>query len=266
MTVKFEGLTMNQLAECNAELQSKYEAVVAELEQVSTEDARLKLALSTAMESTDRTFHVLRVETARSNQLAVENSYLLPKAASELSNAWVLHKYLIGIQAAIMYLESGNALAAKEWLYGTISGPGFEFPDETEVGNDIDAWANHQMRNSISHIRALEIIKAETPATEAALIAIRNEAIESAIPEGFVVVPDRINLPAESMEGICFHCGDGGHKFGEFTEGTLFIGEVENDDGSKVYGIHIATADYPEEGCATICEFSQPLSKGVSHP
>ncbi|MBV6263274.1 hypothetical protein KVP25_20715, partial [Klebsiella aerogenes] len=37
-------------------------------------------------------------------QLAAENAYLIPKAASELSNAWVLHKYLIGIQAAIMYL------------------------------------------------------------------------------------------------------------------------------------------------------------------
>ena len=107
---------------------------------------------------------------ARCAALAAENAYLVPKAASELSNAWVLHKYLIGIQAAIMYLDNGNKKAAQEWLYGTIAGPGFEFPDEVE---DIDAWATHQMRGSISHPQAIEIIKAETPATDAYLAEVR---------------------------------------------------------------------------------------------
>ncbi|MCM7024002.1 hNH endonuclease [Enterobacter asburiae] len=102
--------------------------------------------------------------------LAAENAYLIPKSASELSNAWVLHKYLIGIQAAIMYLDNGNKKAAQEWLYGTIAGPGFEFPDEVD---DIDAWAKHQMRGSISHPQALEIIKAETPETETFLAEVR---------------------------------------------------------------------------------------------
>jgi len=107
---------------------------------------------------------------ARCAALAAENAYLVPKAASELSNAWVLHKYLIGIQAAIMYLDNGNKKAAQEWLYGTIAGPGFEFPDGVE---DIDAWATHQMRGSISHPQAIEIIKAETPATDAFLAEVR---------------------------------------------------------------------------------------------
>ena len=107
---------------------------------------------------------------ARCAVLAAENAYLVPKAASELSNAWVLHKYLIGIQAAIMYLDNGNKKAAQEWLYGTIAGPGFEFPDGVE---DIDAWATHQMRGSISHPQAIEIIKAETPATDAFLAEVR---------------------------------------------------------------------------------------------
>ncbi|KZQ76112.1 hypothetical protein A3N52_10255 [Klebsiella aerogenes] len=106
-------------------------------------------------------------------QLAAENAYLIPKAASELSNAWVLHKYLIGIQAAIMYLDNGNKKAAQEWLYGTIAGPGFEFPDEVD---DIDAWATHQMRGSISHPRALEIIKEETPATDRIVAGIKADA------------------------------------------------------------------------------------------
>lgn len=115
---------------------------------------------------------------SKCRELAGENAYLLPKAASELSNAWVLHKYLIGIQAAIMHLDSGRKQAAQEWLHGTISGPGFEFPDELEVGDDIDAWATHQMRDSISHPRALEIIKAKTPATDAFLAEVRAHGVE----------------------------------------------------------------------------------------
>ncbi|ENV9112792.1 hypothetical protein RBI72_21665 [Enterobacter hormaechei] len=113
---------------------------------------------------------------ARCSALTAENAYLLPKSASELSNAWVLHKYLIGIQAAIMYLDNGNKKAAQEWLYGTIAGPGFEFPDEVD---DIDAWATHQLRGSISHPQALEIIKAETPATDAFLAEVRASELES---------------------------------------------------------------------------------------
>lgn len=112
---------------------------------------------------------------ARCAELAAENAGLLPKAASELSNAWVLHKYLIGIQAAIMYLDNGNKKAAQEWLYGTIAGPGFDFPDEVD---DIEAWATHQMRGSISHQRALEIIKEETPATDAFLAEMRAQGVE----------------------------------------------------------------------------------------
>ncbi|WP_284882975.1 hypothetical protein [Citrobacter freundii] len=130
----------------------------------------------------DATIHNLDLQLANAESkcrdLAAENVYLLPKAASELSNAWVLHKYLIGIQAAIMYLDGGNKKAAQEWLYGTIAGPGFEFPDEVEVGDDIDAWATHQMRDSISHPRALEIIKAETPATDTFLAEVRAQGVE----------------------------------------------------------------------------------------
>lgn len=114
---------------------------------------------------------------AKCAALAAENAGLLPKAASELSNAWVLHKYLIGIQAAIMYLDNGNQKAAQEWLYGTIAGPGFDFPDGVD---DIDAWATHQMRGSVSHHQALEIIKEETPATDAFLAEVRASVIDDA--------------------------------------------------------------------------------------
>lgn len=100
----------------------------------------------------------------------------------------------------------------------------------------------------------------ETPATDAFLAEVR----ASAIPEGYVLVPQEMHLSSEAMEGICFHCGDGGHQFGEFTDGTLFVGEVDYGDGKKVHGLHIATADYPEEGCATICEFAAQPRKGAA--
>ncbi|MFH2815292.1 hypothetical protein ABK803_18610 [Enterobacter ludwigii] len=124
---------------------------------------------------TDITIDNLELKLA---QMAAENAYLLPKAASELSNAWVLHKYLIGIQSAIMYLDNGNKKAAQEWLYGTIAGPGFDLPDGVD---DIDAWATHQMRGSVSHQQALEIIKAETPSTDAYLAEVRAQIAEEAL-------------------------------------------------------------------------------------
>lgn len=100
----------------------------------------------------------------------------------------------------------------------------------------------------------------QTPVTDAFLAEVR----ASVIPEGYVLVPQEMHLSSEAMEGICFHCGDGGHQFGEFTDGTLFVGEVDYGDGKKVHGLHIATADYPEEGCATICEFAAQLRKGAA--
>ncbi|MDT9874101.1 hypothetical protein [Enterobacter cloacae] len=137
------------------------------------EELEQKLAESQReFRAADATIENLQMQLEK---LAAENDYLVPKAASELSNAWVLHKYLIGIQAAIMYLDNGNKKAAQEWLYGTIAGPGFEFPDEVD---DIDAWATHQLRGSISHPQALEIIKAETPATDAFLAEVRAQGVE----------------------------------------------------------------------------------------
>ncbi|MGK6624670.1 hypothetical protein ACKU2B_022270 [Citrobacter freundii] len=144
---------------------------------------------------------------SKGRELAAENAYLLPKAASELSNAWVLHKYLIGIQSAIMYLDGGNKKAAQEWLYGTISGPGFEFPDEVEVGDDIDAWATHQMRDSISYPRAVEIIKAETPATDAFLAEVRASALEYYAN----LFKDTVNMDLKHNQ--------------EFHKGTLYVAD-----------------------------------------
>lgn len=90
------------------------------------------------------------------------------------------------------------------------------------------------------------------------------EVRASAIPEGYVLVPQEMHLSSEAMEGICFHCGDGGFSFGEFTDGLLFVGAIDDSDGQKIHGLHIATADYPEEGCATVCAFLPAPTEGTA--
>ena len=107
-------------------------------------------------------------------------------------------------------------------------------------------------------IRSLAVL--QIPAYDTFLAEVR----ASAIPEGYVLVPQEMHLSSEAMEEICFHCGDGGFVFGEFTDGLLFVGAIDDSDGQKIHGLHIATADYPEEGCATICEFLPVPHRGAA--
>lgn len=109
--------------------------------------------------------------------LAVENASLLPKAASELSNAWMLHKYWVGIQVALMHVNAGRLHDGMTWLQNTVSGPGIEAPQLSDFA-EIDAWANEQQKDSIGHVRALEIIKAASPATNAATANIQAQGVD----------------------------------------------------------------------------------------
>lgn len=104
----------------------------------------------------------------------------------------------------------------------------------TEMGSRLEAL-------NLAHIAAMNNLRSATSAKP--------------IPDGYALVPKEMCLSAEAMEAICFHCGDGGFAFGEFTDGVLFVGDSEPEEGKKVHGLHIVTADYPEEGCALICEF-----------
>ncbi|HGH4612592.1 TPA: hypothetical protein ACJIWU_003265 [Enterobacter chengduensis] len=174
----------------------------------------------------------LDVQLSRSNALAAENAGLkeseVPLGAIENGRAFADR-----LEAYPFECEGGNLNMCSDWQ---------EF---RRCFEHLSEWAMHS--------------RSETPATDAFLAEVR----ASAIPEGYVLVPQEMHLSSEAMEGICFHCGDGDHNFGEFTDGTLFVGDVDYGDGKKVHGLHIATADYPEEGCVTICEFAAQLRKGV---
>ncbi|EOI7373509.1 hypothetical protein OZ690_004288 [Yersinia enterocolitica] len=119
---------------------------------------------------------------AKVHRLVGENAALTDKAASELSNAWLLHKYWVGIQAALMHMRVGRINEATEWLIGTVSGPGIEAPN-LKLTDEIEDWAEIQQKDTISHAQALEIIKAEMSATTQAL----NEYIARSIvaPDGY---------------------------------------------------------------------------------
>ncbi|EDJ8869182.1 hypothetical protein KVU04_003280 [Salmonella enterica subsp. enterica serovar Typhimurium] len=99
----------------------------------------------------------------------------------------------------------------------------------------------------------------ETPATDAFLAEVR----ESAIPDGYVLVPQQIFLEPSDIELICSQCGDGHESgYGDFTDGLLWVGNIQRDDGSIVHGLHISSADYTEEGGVTVCEFAAQPRKG----
>ncbi|MFZ5201916.1 hypothetical protein ACOY53_23620 [Enterobacter kobei] len=101
--------------------------------------------------------------------------------------------------------------------------------------------------------------KRETPATDAFLAEVR----DSAILEGYALVPQQIFLEPSDIESICSQCGDGHESgYGDFTDGLLWVGSIQRDDGSIVHGMHISSADYSEEGGVTVCEFAAQLRKG----
>lgn len=103
------------------------------------------------------------------------------------------------------------------------------------------------------------LVNAKTPDTDAFMAEVR----ASAIPEGYALVPQQIFLEPSDIELICSQCGDGHESgYGDFTDGLLWVGNIQRDDGSIVHGLHISSADYTEEGGVTVCEFAAQPRKG----
>ncbi|WP_226809325.1 hypothetical protein [Citrobacter cronae] len=117
------------------------------------------------------------------------------------------------------------------------------------------------MEDATELLQTVDSVYAITPATNAFLAEVR----ASAIPEGYVLVPQQIFLEPSDIESICSQCGDGHESgYGDFTDGLLWVGNIQRDDGSIVHGLHISSADYTEEGGVTVCEFAAQLRKGAA--
>lgn len=129
--------------------------------------------------------------------------------------------------------------------------------EASEVATQNGATEDESLRAGMVAI----INRIETPATDAFLSEVR----ASAIPEGYSLVPQQIFLEPSDIESICSQCGDGNESgYGDFTDGLLWVGSIQRDDGSISHGLHISSADYSEEGGITICEFDAQLRKGAA--
>lgn len=77
------------------------------------------------------------------------------------------------------------------------------------------------------------------------------------IPAGFVLVPEKFGIPAEVWEGVEFVIGGPGTGEGEaYLDSTAWVGDLIQDDGSAVYGLHLSCDECPEEGSVTLSVFT----------
>ncbi|EAZ1917905.1 hypothetical protein BZD31_25770 [Salmonella enterica] len=213
-----DGLTMNQLAERNAEhvttiaaLESRCASLSAKLSMINDLMEAAEQANKLAQEATEKLVQ-------ERNALAAENAGLKSKAAE------LVH------EASEVYSAYNS----------TITEPDGDFMD-------------------MQTLQEMQCV--ETPATDAFLAEVR----ASAIPDGYVLVPQQIFLEPSDIELICSQCGDGHESgYGDFTDGLLWVGNIQRDDGSIVHGLHISSADYTEEGGVTVCEFAAQPRKGVA--
>ncbi|MCO8026851.1 hypothetical protein [Citrobacter freundii] len=148
--------------------------------------------------------------------------------------------------------ENAGLKNPENWL--SQSDYGYE---ASEVATQNGATEDESLRAGMIAI----INRIGTPATDAFLAEVR----ASAIPEGYVLVPQQIFLDPSDIESICSQCGDGHESgYGDFTDGLLWVGNIQRDDGSIVHGLHISSADYTEEGGVTVYEFAAQLRKGAA--
>ncbi|AER33633.1 hypothetical protein [Pantoea ananatis] len=119
----------------------------------------------------------------RLDALAAESDTNLRSAASELNTSWMLHKTMMGAQAALLCLSQGDILSAKEWLEGTTDEAIIEMPDDLNP-RDLQEWFDSNMVSNggsngfLTHSEALELLRKRAPATDAYMNSVRAEGVE----------------------------------------------------------------------------------------
>jgi hypothetical protein len=111
---------------------------------------------------------------ARVQQLISENAALTDKAASELSNSWLLHRAVMTIQAALHCIHGTNIYEAQCWLESIADDAELVIPPEMML-SDLQRWFDENMTGLITHAKAVEIIKAEMSATTQAISEIKTQ-------------------------------------------------------------------------------------------
>ncbi|AOM39632.1 hypothetical protein [Xenorhabdus hominickii] len=108
--------------------------------------------------------------------IASEIEKLQFKAAMELSNSWVMERFLLVNSVALYLLEKGDKEQAMNWMEGLLDWAEEDLLSEAENNaSDLNGWVNKRMENEVSITKALEIFRAEMPDIE----IIRKSWIES---------------------------------------------------------------------------------------
>lgn len=116
--------------------------------------------------------------------MAAESDTNLRSAASELNTSWMLHKTMMGAQAALLCLSQGDILSAKVWLEGTTDEAIIEMPDDLNPG-DLQTWFDSNMvsnagtKGFLTHNEAIELLRKRAPATDIYLNSVRAEGVDS---------------------------------------------------------------------------------------
>lgn len=148
--------------------------------------------------------------------LVAENDINLHGAARELNTSWMMHKTMLGAQAALHCLIQGDIRGARDWLEGTTDEAFAEIPDNMTPA-DLQNWFDKNMTSSdgnngfLTYEEALNKLRQRTPATSSVIAAIRAEGVDLAIERlhkkfegaGFIGVPVMAleSLAAQLREG-----------------------------------------------------------------
>lgn len=123
--------------------------------------------------------------TEQRDALVVESNTNLHGAARELNTSWMMHRTMLGAQAALLCISQGDIKSARDWLEGTTDEAFSEMPDDM-TPDGLQAWYDGNMTSNdggngfLTHEEALEKLRQRAPATEAARAALRAEAIRFA--------------------------------------------------------------------------------------
>lgn len=116
----------------------------------------------------------------KNNRLVAESNINLQGAARELNTSWMMHKTMMGAQAALLCLSQGDIRSARDWLEGTTDEAFIEMPDDM-MPPGLQAWFDSNMTSNdggngfLTQEEALEKLRQRVPDTEAAIAAIRAE-------------------------------------------------------------------------------------------
>ncbi|MHA8114846.1 hypothetical protein ACX122_17495 [Kosakonia cowanii] len=123
----------------------------------------------------------LAITEAQVKQLAAESYTNLQGAARELNTSWMMHKTMLGAQAALLCLSQGDIKGARDWLERTTDEAFAEIPDDM-TPSGLQAWFDSNMTSNDGHNgfltqeEALERLRQRAPATDAFLASLRAEA------------------------------------------------------------------------------------------